>query len=96
MHVIECTHAIQPIQHTYQGEDKKQVHLGLNMHFGKLMRMTTSTHLKISMDIMHQCVSGLVAPKKTMHMLADKFGWRGRTNAPVAMEARVRFNKMSP
>jgi len=72
MHVIERMHVIQPIQHTHQGEDKKQVQLGLNIHFGKLMRMTTNTHLKISMDTMHQCVAGSTVPKKTMCMLADQ------------------------
>lgn len=72
MHDIERTHAIQPIQHTHQGEDKKQVQLELNMYFDKLMRMTASPHLKISTDIMHQCVSSPTTPKKTMHMLADE------------------------
>ena len=67
-----CTHAIQPIQHTHQGEDKKQVQLELNMYFGKLMCMTTNTHLKISMDTMYQCVAGSTTPKKTMRMLADE------------------------
>ena len=61
MHVVERTHAIQPIQHTHQGEDKKQVQLGLNMYFDKLKRVTTNTHLKIK----H-------IPKKTMCMLADE------------------------
>ena len=72
MHVVEHTHVIQPIQHTHQGEDKKQVQLGLNMQFGKLMRMTTNTHLKISTDTMHQCVVGSNVHKKTVRMLADK------------------------
>ena len=72
MHVVEHMHAIQPIQHTHQGEDKKQVQLGLDMHFVKLMCMTTNTHFKIRMDTMHQCVSGSAVPKKTMHMLADE------------------------
>jgi hypothetical protein len=71
MHVIVCMHAIQPIQHTHQGEDKKQVQLELNMYFDKLMCIT-HTHLKISTDTMHQCVSGSAAPKKTMCMLADE------------------------
>jgi len=53
MHAIENTHEIQPIQHTHQGEDKKQVKLEMNMYFSKLMRMTTSTHLKISTNTMH-------------------------------------------
>ena len=72
MHVIVHTHVIPHIWHTHRGEDKKQVQLELNMYFNKLMRMTTNTHLKISIDIMHQCVVGLVAPKKTMHMLANE------------------------
>ena len=72
MHVIVHPHAIQPIQRTHQGEDKKQIQLELNMYFGMLMHMNTSTHLKISMDIMHQCVVGSAPPKKTMHMLADE------------------------
>ena len=36
MHFIMRTHAIQPIQRTFQGEDKKQVQLELNMCFGKV------------------------------------------------------------
>ena len=72
MHVIVHTHAIQPIQHTHQGEDKKQVQLEMNMYFSKLMRMTTSTHLKSSTDTMHQCVARSAAPKKTMRMLEDE------------------------
>lgn len=58
---------MQPIQCTHQGEDKKQVQLGLNMYFSKLMHMTTSAHLKISMDIMHQCVFGSTVLKKTCY-----------------------------
>ena len=42
------------------------------MYFGKLMCMTTSTHLKINMGTMHQFVSSSAAPKKTMCMLADE------------------------
>jgi len=72
MHVIVCTHAIQLLQHTHQGKDKKQVHLEMNMYFDKLMRMTTNTHLKINIDTMHQCVFGSAAPKKSMRMLADE------------------------
>jgi len=72
MHVIVHTHAIQPIQHTHQAEDKRKVKLELNMYFSKLIRMTTSTHLKINTDTMHQCVSGSSTPKKTMHMLANE------------------------
>lgn len=72
MHVIVRTHAIQPIQHTHQGEDKKQVQLEPNEYFSKLMHMTTSTHLKINTDIMHKCAANLATPKKTMHMLADE------------------------
>ena len=72
MHVVECMHEIQPIQHTHQGKDKKQVQLGLNMHFGKLRRMNTNTHLKISTDNMHQCVASSIVPKKTMCMLVDE------------------------
>ena len=72
MHVIVRTHAIQPIQHTHQGEHKKQVQLELNMYFDKLMCMTTITHLKISTDNMHQCVSNSTVPKKIMRILADK------------------------
>lgn len=65
-------HVIQPIEHTHQGKDKKQVQQGLNMYFGKLMCMITNTHLKISMDTLHQCVSNLAAPKKTMRMIVDE------------------------
>ena len=72
MHVVERLHAIQPIQHTHQVEDKKQVQLGLNMYFGKLMHMSTSTHLKINTDTINQCVVGSTTPKKTMHMLVDE------------------------
>jgi len=77
MHVIVCTHAIQPIQHTHQGEDKKQVELELNMYFGKLMHMTTNAHLKINTDTMHQGVSGSATPKNTMRMLEDELDERG-------------------
>ena len=66
------THAIQPIQHTHQGEDKKKFQLELNMYFGKLMRLTTNTHLKIIKDTMHQCVVVSVAPMKTMFFLVDE------------------------
>jgi len=69
MHVIVHTHAIQPVQHTHQGEDKKQVQMDLNMYFDKLMRMTIGKHLKISIETMHQCVAGSAVPKKTMCML---------------------------
>jgi len=96
MHVIVCVFAIQPIQHTHQGEDKNQVQLELNMYFGKLIRMTTSTHLKINMETMHQCVSDSVAPKKTTHMLANELDERGETDALFKTEARVFFSKMSP
>ena len=72
MRVIVHMHATQPIQHTHQGEDNKQVQLELNMYFGKLMHMTTSTHLKIIMDTMDQYVSSSTVPKKTMRMLADE------------------------
>ena len=72
MHVIVRTHVIPPIQHTHQGEDKKQVQLELNMYFSKLMHMNTNAHLKISTDTMHQCVFGSVAPKKTMCMITDE------------------------
>jgi len=72
MHVIVHTHAIQLIQHTHESEDKKQVQLELNMYFGKLMRMTSSTHLNIITYTMHKCVAGSTAPKKTMRMLADE------------------------
>ena len=85
MHVIVCTHEILPIQHTHQGKDKKQVQLELSMYFDKLMRMTTSTHLKINMDTMHQCVVGSAAPKKTMHMLADELD-----EGAIAMQMRQR------
>jgi len=71
MHVIEHMHAIQPIQNTQQGEDKKKVQLVLNMYFGKFMRMITNTHLKMNTNTMHQCVATLVAPENTMCMLAD-------------------------
>ena len=71
MHVIVHMHAIQPIEHTHQCKDKKQVQLELSMYFEKLMHMTTSTHLKISMDTLNECVSGSATPKKTMHMLAN-------------------------
>ena len=96
MHVIVHMHAIQPTQLTHQGKDKKQVQLELNMYFGKLMRMTTSTHLKISMETMHQCVADSATPKNTMRMLADELDEGGRTNAPVATEERVHFNNISP
>ena len=72
MHVFERTNAIQTIQHDHQGEDKRQVQLGPNMYFSKLMRMTTNTHLKIGTSTMHQCVVGSTVPKKTMRMLADE------------------------
>lgn len=72
MHVVEHMHAIQPIQHTHKGEDKKQVQRGLNMYFGKLMCMTTSTHLEINMDNMHQYVVGSTIPKKTLRMLVNE------------------------
>ena len=72
MHGILCMHVIQPIQHTHQGEDKKQVQLKLNMYFSKLMHITTSTHLKIIKNNIHHCVVSLATPKKTMHMLADE------------------------
>lgn len=71
MYVIMCTHAIQPIQHIHQGEDKKQVSQERNMYFGKLMHITINTHLKINIDTMHHCVAGSATPKKTMHMLVD-------------------------
>ena len=72
MHVIVRTHAIQPIQHAHQGEDKKEVQLGLNMYFSKLMCMTTNTHLNIITNTINQCVVGSAAPKKTMCMLEDE------------------------
>ena len=72
MHVVDRTHAIQPIQHTHQGEEKKKIQLGLNMYFDKLMCMTTSTHLKISMDTIHECVVDSIIPKNTMHTLAEE------------------------
>ena len=72
MYVVECTHEIQPIQHTHKGEDKKQVQLGLNMYFGKLMCMTTNTHLNIRTDTMHQFVASSATSKKTMRMLVDE------------------------
>ena len=52
-HAILRMHAIQPIQHTHQSKDKKQVQLEVNMYFGKLMHMTIRTNLKISANTMH-------------------------------------------
>jgi len=78
MHVIVRMHETQPIQHTHQGEDKKEVQLKLNMYFGKLMCMTTITHMKISTDIMHRCVASSAAPKKTMHMLENELDERAK------------------
>ena len=72
MHVIVHTHATQPIQHTHQGEDKKQVQMELNMYFGKLMCMTTNTPLNINTNTMNKCVSSSGVPKKTMQMLVDE------------------------
>lgn len=72
MHVIVHTHATQPIQHTHQGKDKKQVQLALNMYFDKWMWMTTSTHSNISMETMHQSVASSATPKKTIHMLVEE------------------------
>ena len=53
------------------------------------------THLKITMDTMHQCVAGLAASKKTMHMLADELDGGATPMQPDVMEARVHFRKMS-
>ena len=72
MHVIICMHVIQLIQHTHQDKDKKQVQLGLNMYFGKLMHMTTNTYLNTKMDSMHQFVSSSTIPRNTMSMLANE------------------------
>lgn len=72
MHVIECMHAIPPIQHTHQAEEKKQVQLGMNMSINKLMHMITSTHLEISTGTMHQCAISSTIPKKIMRMLVDE------------------------
>jgi len=61
-----------PFNTLTKAKTKKQVQLDLNMYFGKLMRMTTSTQLKNDTDIMHQCVVGSTAPKNTMCMLVDE------------------------
>lgn len=53
-----CTHEIQPIQHTHQGEDKKQFHLEPNRYFSKMMRMTTNTHLNIITETIHHYAAG--------------------------------------
>ena len=66
------------------------------MYFGKLMCMTTSTHWKINTDIMHKCVVGSTAPKKAMRMLTNELDGGATPMHPDAMEARVRFSKMSP
>ena len=65
-------HAILPIWHTHRGKDKKQVQLALNMYFDKLMWMVTSTHFEISIDTMHEYVTGTATLKKMMRMLSDE------------------------
>lgn len=96
MHFIVRTHVIPPIWQTHRGEDKKQVPLELNMYLDKLMHTTTSTCLEINIDTMHQHVSGPVTPRMTMDMLSDELDEGAILVYPDAMEARVRFNKMSP
>ena len=96
MHVIVRMHAIQPIHHAHQGEDKKQVELELNMYFSKLMPMTTNTHLKIEINTMHECVTGSATPKKTMCMQKYELDEGATPMHLDAMEARIFFNKMSP
>jgi len=95
MHIIVYMHAIPPIWHTHRGENKKKVQLELNMCFDKLMPMTTSTCLDISADTMHQHVTGLVAPKTTMHMLSDELDGGAISVYLDAMEEIVCFNKTS-
>lgn len=72
MDVIMRMHAILPIWHTHRGKDKKQVQLALNMYFDKLMWMVTSTHFEISIDTMHEYVTGTATLKKMMRMLSDE------------------------
>ena len=62
----------------------------------QLMRMTTSTHWKISTNTMHQCVAGSAAPKNTMRMLANELDGGAISIHPDTTEARVRLSKMSP
>ncbi len=66
------------------------------MYFNKLMHMVTRTHMDISTDTMHQYVVGSVAAKKIICMLSDELDREAISVYPDAMEARVRFSKMSP
>ena len=60
------------------------------------MHIATSTDLSISVDTMHKYVSGLIALKTMMRMLSHELDRGAQAVYPDAMEARVRFNKMSP
>ena len=56
----------------------------------------SSTHLKISTDTMHLCVSNSTIPKNTMHMLTNKLDGGAIPMHPDAMEVRVHLSKKSP
>lgn len=96
MHVIVRTHPIPPIYYIDRDEDKKQVQLELNIYFEKLTWPTTSTCLEITIDTMHQHVVSPVTPRMTMCMLSDELYGGDIAVYPDAVEARVRFSKMSP
>ena len=63
------------------------------MYFGKLMCMTTNTHLKIITNPMHQCVAAPAALKTMMSILLDELDRGAKSVYPDAMEARVRFQQ---
>ncbi len=93
MNFIVHMHAIPPIWHTHQAEDRKQVRLELKMYFDKLMCMLTSTHSEIIIDTMHQYVDGLSALKMMMHMLSDELDKGAISMYADATKARVFFQQ---
>jgi len=87
-------HAIPPIQHTHQGEDKKKVRLELNMY------LTVDAHdHQNTLEDQHGHYALVCCrfnhTQKTLHMLADELDEGAIPMHPDSMEARVHFSKMS-
>lgn len=75
MDIVVRVHVILSIGTLTKENTKNQVRLELDMYFNELMRIATSADLAISIDIMHQYVTGLTALKTMMHMLSDGLDW---------------------
>jgi len=93
MDVILCTHVIPSINTLIEVKEKNQVRLELDMYVEQLMHIATSKDLQMSVDTMHQYVTGMAALKTMIHMLSNKLDIGAKLVYLNIMEARVQFQK---